>query len=190
MRHYRLGGVILKCLGLPCYYILRIAEKFQFSRYRFGLMEGSISLPCKLSGTENIYIDEFSSFGPNATLYSTAAKLTVKKHVVIGPNVTIITGDHDYYVGTWIDSLPEETKSDGWDADVIIEEDVWIGSNVTILKGVTIGRSSIIAAGSVVTKDVAPYSIVGGVPAKFIKMKWNSEEIKKHDGLLFKKNYE
>ena len=63
--------------------------------------------------------------------------------------------------------------------DVILAEDVWVGSNVVILSGVKIGRGAIIAAGSVVTKDVAPYSIVGGVPAKVIKMRFSDEVIKK-----------
>jgi acetyltransferase-like isoleucine patch superfamily enzyme len=52
---------------------------------------------------------------------------------------------------------------------VKIEDDCWIAANTVILAGVTIGRGSVIAAGSVVTKDVPPYSIVGGVPAKVIK---------------------
>ena len=67
---------------------------------------------------------------------------------------------------------------------MIIEEDVWFGANVTILKGVTIGRSSIIAAGAVVTKDVPPYSIVGGVPAKVIKMKWSENDISIHEQFI------
>lgn len=113
------------------------------------------------------------SIGPGATIYTTGAKLIIKKHVITGPNLTIITGDHKYIPGRWIDSVKANEKEDFFDQDVIIEEDVWIGANVTILKGVTIGRSSIIAAGALVIKDVPPYSIVAGVPAKVIKMKWN-----------------
>ena len=61
---------------------------------------------------------------------------------------------------------------------------MWCGANVVILKGVTIGRSSIIAAGYVVTKSVPPYSIVAGVPAKVIRRKWNEEDIEKHEQFL------
>jgi len=59
--------------------------------------------------------------------------------------------------------------SDGPSKPVIIEDDVWIATRSTILKGVTIGRGAVVAAGSVVTKDVPPYTIVAGVPAKVIK---------------------
>ncbi|RYE17040.1 MAG: acyltransferase, partial [Sphingobacteriales bacterium] len=52
---------------------------------------------------------------------------------------------------------------------IIIEDDCWIGTNSVVLAGVTVGRGSVIAAGSVVTKDVPPYSVVAGVPAKIIK---------------------
>lgn len=60
---------------------------------------------------------------------------------------------------------------------IIINDDVWIGSRVTIMSGVTIGQGAIIAAGAVVTKSVAPYSIVGGVPAKHIKYRFSDSLI-------------
>ena len=129
------------------------------------------------------------SLGPGATIYTTGAKLKIKKHVISGPNLTIITGDHKYIPGRWIDSIKADEKEPVYDQDVIIEEDVWIGANVTILKGVTIGRSSIIAAGSLVIKDVPPYCIVGGVPAKVLKQKWNEDGIKEHE-MLFKNDIE
>ena len=65
--------------------------------------------------------------------------------------------------------ITEATKPKGLDKKVVIEEDVWIGSRVTILMGVTVGRGATIAAGSVVTKSFPPYSLVAGVPAKLIK---------------------
>ena len=55
--------------------------------------------------------------------------------------------------------------------NIVVEDDVWIGSRVTILPGVKIGKGSVIAAGAIVTKDVLPYSIMGGIPAKIIKMR-------------------
>jgi len=84
-----------------------------------------------------------------------------------------------------VTDITEQNKPKGYDEDVIIEKDVWIGCSVTILSGVTVGRGSVIAAGAVVTKDVPPYSICGGVPAKFIKFKWTKEEIFEHESILY-----
>ncbi|WP_316931260.1 DapH/DapD/GlmU-related protein [Chryseobacterium sp. P1-3] len=61
----------------------------------------------------------------------------------------------------------------------MVEDEVWIGSNVIILSGVTLGKGSIIAAGSVVTKSVEPFSIVGGNPAKIIKFRLSENLIEK-----------
>lgn len=103
--------------------------------------------------------------------------------------MTIITGDHHYLIGKYLDEVKDADKIPANDQDVVIEEDVWCGANVTILKGVTIGRSTIIAAGSVVTKSCPPYSIIGGVPARVIKKKFSDEEIIQHEQLLYNQNY-
>lgn len=70
------------------------------------------------------------------------------------------------------------------DAAVVIEDDVWTGANVTILKDVTIGRGSVVAAGAVVTKSCPLYSIIGGVPAKVLKMRYTQDEIIEHEKTL------
>ncbi len=61
--------------------------------------------------------------------------------------------------------------------EIVIEDEVWIGTNVIVMSGVTIGKGAIVAAGSVVTKNVAPFSVVGGNPAKFIKWRIPEEPI-------------
>ena len=76
------------------------------------------------------------------------------------------------------DKLPENA------AIVVIEDDIWTGANVTILKGVTIVRGSVVATGAVVTKSCPPYSIIGSVPAKVLKMRITPVEIVEHEKLL------
>lgn len=76
------------------------------------------------------------------------------------------------------DKLPENTVA------VVIEDDVWTVANVTILKGVKIGRGSVVAAGAVVTKSCPPYSIIGGIPAKVLKMRFTSEKIEQHERII------
>lgn len=65
-----------------------------------------------------------------------------------------------------------------------ITGDNWIAANAIILKGVNVGRGAIVASGAVVTKDVPPYSIVGGVPAKVIGMRFDESQIEEHEKML------
>lgn len=143
--------------------------------------------PFNIAGAGNIYLDDYVSIGKGVTLYTTRARLIIKSHVIFGPNVTIITGDHQAKAGRYVDSITDDEKDVKYDQDVVIEDDVWVGANVTILKGVTIGRSSIISAGAVVTKSTPPYSVSGGVPAKVIKYKWAHDEICFHEKFLNEK---
>ena len=78
-------------------------------------------------------------------------------------------------------------QAKGLDKDVIVESDVWIGRNVTILAGVHIGRGCTIGAGSVVTKSMPPYCTCVGVPARPIKVKWTIDEILQHESQLYPK---
>lgn len=137
-------------------------------------------------GCENISIGNETYIGPKALFYSTNAQLIIGKKVVFGPSVTIITGDHRTdVIGKYIKDVTQKLPEN--DKDVIIEDDVWIGTNVTILKGVTIGCGSIIAAGAVVTKSFPPYSIVGGCPAKLLKKRFSDKEIIEHENILYSK---
>ena len=86
--------------------------------------------------------------------------IAIGDNVLIGHNVVLATLDHNICVSK---------RSELFAAPIVIEDDVWIGANVTITSGVTIGKGSIVAAGAVVTKDVPKYSIAGGIPAKVIR---------------------
>lgn len=134
---------------------------------------------------ENIYLGNNISIGSNAMLMSSKAKIIIRDNVMLGPNVSIITGNHRTdLIGKYMIDVKENEKLRNNDEDVIISEDVWIGANSVILKGVSIGKGSIIAAGSVVSKSIEPYSIVGGVPAKIIKYRFSKEQIVEHEKIL------
>lgn len=123
-----------------------------------------------------------------SVFYCTEAPLTIGKKVLFGPKPTIITGNHRIdLTGKYIIDITEKEKLPENDLPVIIEDDVWCGANVTILKGVTIGRGSVVAAGAVVTKSFPPYSIIGGVPAKLLKMRFTPELIAEHEKILLNK---
>lgn len=89
--------------------------------------------------------------------------LEIGRDVMMGPDVTIVTQDH---------RATPDGRFEGYErARVVLEDDAWIGARAVILKGVTVGRSAIVAAGAVVSRDVPPFSIVGGVPARVLKMR-------------------
>lgn len=135
----------------------------------------------KVSLGNNVYL------GPNTRIVSTRAEVIMYNNIMFGPGVSIITGDHRYdIVGRTMISITDAEKLPENDQDVIIESDVWIGANVTILKGVTIGEGSVVASCALVTKDVPPYSIVGGVPAKVISHRFIGEDITRHKEILNK----
>lgn len=131
--------------------------------------------PCSsdIKGIENLSVGDGTSIPAGSVIYCTKAPLTIGKKVIFGPHPTIITGDHRTDLeGVYMADITDADKLPQNDAPVVIEDDVWCGANVTILKGVTIGRGSVVAAGAVVTKSCEPYSVIAGVPAKLIKKRF------------------
>ena len=180
-------------IGRICDVINRTYCRYKMQEINRLVGGGKITIyyPFDIKGVENLIIEDSVNIGVNSIIYTTRAKLIIKKHFISGPGLTIITGDHMPILGRYLDTVSDADKDmfdtdHQYDQDVVIEEDVWCGANVTILKGVTIGRGSIIAAGSVVTKDVPPYSVAGGIPTKVIKQRLTDGEIILHEkGLSF-----
>jgi acetyltransferase-like isoleucine patch superfamily enzyme len=106
---------------------------------------------------DNVLINWFSDISGRT------AKVSIGNNVLIAPRVSILAGAHEYRSHLLIKEQGVISE------DVVVEDDVWIGTGAVILPGVHIGRGSVIGANSVVTKDVQPFSVVAGVPAKFIK---------------------
>ncbi|MDN3204670.1 acyltransferase [Algoriphagus sediminis] len=110
-----------------------------------------------------------------------ARNLYIGNDILIGPNVVIECDNHVYdKVGRTMFENSYSRIIKG----VKIEDDVWIGANVTILPGVIIGRGSVIGAGSVVTKDIPEYSICVGNPCKKIKDRFTKEQQQRHINIL------
>jgi acetyltransferase-like isoleucine patch superfamily enzyme len=105
-------------------------------------------------------------------------------YVMLAPRVAIIGGDHAYHI-------PDKPMIFSGRAEIKptrIESDVWIGFGTIIMAGATIGQGSIVAAGAVITKDVPPYTIVGGSPARPIRPRFSSEaDIETHRAMIQKR---
>lgn len=115
--------------------------------------------------TPQLTIGDYSGVGINCEVYG---PVTIGRHVMMGPEVVIYTSGHRF---DRID-IPIMEQGASETRPVKIGDDVWIGRRVIILPGVTIGEGCVIGAGAVVTKDVQPFSVVGGVPAKVLKTRY------------------
>lgn len=133
---------------------------------RVTIGKHAIIRPTNIYGSaigEGLKIGNNSSIGPYSYI-GCSGYIEIGDNVMMSPRVSIYAENHLF------DDPDLSIKEQGVKREFVkIEDDCWIAANTIILAGVTIGRGSVIAAGSVVTKDVPPYSIVGGVPAKVIK---------------------
>ncbi len=114
-------------------------------------------------------IGDNSNIGAYAYM-GAAGGIRIGRNVMMGPRVSLLAEQHN------IDRTDIPMKDQGTSRKgIIIEDDVWLGANCCVLDGVTVGTGAVIAAGAVVSKDVPPFAIVGGVPAKIIRMRDGSD---------------
>ena len=131
---------------------------------------GLINVPNNVELGSNIYIGRDFKINANGGL-------EILNNVMIGPNLLVETDDHCFdKIGIQMFTYSEEKIC----GKVIIESDVWIGGNVTILKGVKIGEGAIVGACSLITKDVQPYTISVGIPCRKIKTRFSREDLERH----------
>ena len=125
-------------------------------------VDDSFSLipPFYTSGGENLRVGRNVFINQNCTMYDLGG-IDIADDVMIGPNVSLITSGHPI--------APDQRRAGVTAAPIAIERNVWIAAGVTIIGGVTVGENSVVAAGSVVTHDVPPNTLVGGNPARVIR---------------------
>lgn len=149
---YKVGGKI----GGWCRY--KLAKHFTSE------MGKNVTLEKGASFGRRLYIGDNSGVGINALL---DGEVHIGNNVMMGPEVIVYTQNHKF------DDLSIPMNQQGFQEEKKVEigNDVWIGARVIILPGVKIGDGVVIGAGSVVTKDVPDYAVVGGNPAKLLKMR-------------------
>lgn len=139
---------------------------------------------------DNLIMEENTVLSEETIIMNTRAKFIMKKNSGAAFGLAVVTGNHVVVPGMWLRDVTNEIKDEmdpehDSDKDVVVEEDVWIGARSVLLNGVTIGRGSIIGAGSVVRTDVPPYALVVGNPAKIVGFKFTPKVTIEHEEQLY-----
>lgn len=175
-------GFVIEKISILFSYCIREYKKTKFRAIGKNVYFGH---SCIFS-YNNISIGDDTYIGSKCVIQSAHGLIDIGNHVMFGAGVHIHGGNHIYnVVGQYMKSIGKQPGSDG---TISIKDDVWIGSNAIIVGGVRyIGEGAIVGAGSVVTKNVEPYSIVVGNPARVIKMRFNPEDLEEHKRLIKEK---
>lgn len=157
------------------------------AKEKFGFVgkDCYLEYPIFAQTPSSVFFHEHSKIRRGCTIInSPSEKIVIKKFTVISVNTTIVSQNHVSTVGIPQFLLGPSHINDKR-ADLIIEEDVWCGANVTLITGTRLGRGCIVAAGALVNKKVPPYAVVAGIPAKIIAVKFSKEQILQHEKVLY-----
>lgn len=130
----------------------------------------------RITGYENFFLGDGVFIGSHAVMSADGVPVSIGDDTVIGPLFCLMAGDHRFDVP----GVSYRNSGRGRNESVKIGRNVWIGARVTVLKGVTIGDAAVVGAGAVVTKDVPPFAIVAGNPARFIRWRLEGEAQERH----------
>jgi acetyltransferase-like isoleucine patch superfamily enzyme len=162
---------------------LNALRNFLIFRIRYPWIRRGRHVHCQWSAKfwsphRHIVLGDWVGIGPGCLFL---ADTEIGNKVVIAANVALLNSDDHRF------DLVGKTMWDSGRGDkgkIVIEDDVWIGHGAIILTPASVGRGSIVAAGSVVTRDVPRYAVVGGVPAKVLRMRFSEEQVVEHERLL------
>lgn len=168
------------------YYLIKEVIRFLKKIYKKNkwrkLYPFSETIPINDFNFKNVIVG-FSTYGElNILDFGGNNRLIIKNYVSIAQNVTFVLNAEHFtnHISTFpfkVKNLKMELSESFGKGNIIVDDDVWIGYGATIMSGVKIGQGAIIAAGSVITKDVPPYAIVGGIPAKIIRYRFENNLI-------------
>jgi len=138
----------------------------------------------RITSPENVFVGHDVSLGVGGWLSAVNASIQIGNYVMFGPEVALICGNHNT-AEVGIPMFSVKAKRPGDDLPIVIEDEVWLGFRTTILKGVTVGRGAVVGANSVVNRDVPPYAIVVGNPARVQRFRFDLETIMRHEESIY-----
>lgn len=156
-----------------------LKRKYYIHKYKLKGVHPTFIACARCRISSDFIAGAYSYVGPDCYIYP---GVRIGKYTMLANDVRILGGDHYYKKA----GKPIIFSGRDMLKPTLIGCDVWVGAYSLIMSGVKIGNGAIVAAGSVVTKDVAPYTIVGGAPAKFIKMRFDENQIALHEEMLKK----
>lgn len=143
-----------------------------------------IGYPFLVTNPKNVYLYDYTRINPGAKIITYTGKFVLKKYSVIAYGCTIVTGNHIPTVGIPQYVLGHNHLNDK-EKDIIVDEDVWIGANATLLAGCHIKRGAVIGACALVNREIPPYAVIVGIPARIIASKFTIEQILKHEEKIY-----
>lgn len=160
------------------------------SEYGYMAKDAFLAPDVLLFSKKNLYMYENTSIPGGALILNPRSKFIMKRGSFSSYNLCVCPGNHMPVVGMWKHEVTDEIKDkidkEGkFDRDIIVEEDVWIGINVTLLNGAHIGRGCIVGAGCVISGKWPPYMVIAGNPARIIKPVFSLDDIIRHEEKLY-----
>ena len=158
-------------------YLRQVRIFFRRLKYRAWNVHWTSYLADRCHIHPSLKMGAYGYIGPGAVIPD---NVVMGNYVMISQDLLIVGDDHNFEtvgVATIFSGRPDSRHC-------VIEDDVWIGARVILLRGIRVGRGSVIAAGTVVTKDVPPYSVMAGCPARFIRPRFDSKSQQLHDEFL------
>ena len=189
MQLLKIKDILKRSITIRSFYIIW-KKYFGIRRSKFGYCDKTaiICPPIFIGNPKNVYLYENTNIYMNSEISAIRAKFIMKKNSGAAEGLMVRTGNHKSVIGKWFKEIGDDQKESDYDKDVVVEEDVWIGCNVTLLSGVIVGRGAVVGAGSVVRNTIPPYSVVIGNPAKIVGFRFTPEEIIEHEKALYRED--
>lgn len=177
----------MKILFKIIYKLIYWKHRFQikFEKSKLGYCGKNVKIEWPNSLNDKIFLeDDVYIYGGAKFIIGNNGKFIMKHHAGASQGLTVVTGKHGEKVGSWFHDTMWTGELDV-ESTVVVCEDARLGVNVTLMPNVTIGRGAQIGAGAIVTKDIPPYAVAVGNPARVIKFVFTPNQIIEHEKIMY-----